>query len=199
VFFASLAILVLHGSVASAQETHKMELTPFVHYRAGGALYDRQLELQFDLKNSFGFGAMFNYKIADFALAEFLYSRQGSELEIGTEDRPAFDLSVNYIHGGILLQGGEKELRPFVVGTLGATVFSPDSANGATRFSIGLGAGFKGLISDRIGYRMEGRTFTTFTDRSQDDVFCDVNGCVSYASAGIFWQAQITGGVVIAF
>jgi hypothetical protein len=201
-----LICLVLGSSVATAQ---KAEVTPFVGYRFGGNFYDNETGNEIDLKNSVSYGFTFDYALSDNILIEFLYSRQGTELSVVGGESPVLELDVDYMHGGILFQGGSEGLKPYVVAGLGAARFNPkeSESNSQSRFSIGLGAGVKGLFSERVGYRFEFRSIPTFIDKSQQNEFCPpsveplegTSGCYTWTTANVFWQSQFTGGVTIAF
>jgi opacity protein-like surface antigen len=192
--------MALSSSFAAAQ---KAEITPFVGYRFGGDLTNRANEATLDVQKSMVFGAIFDYALTDYVMVELHWSHQGSELDLtGQQRQEQFDVNIDNFHGGVLIQGGSPGIRPYALGTVGVTRFDiqAESVSPSTKFSFGFGAGLKGLFSEQIGYRVEFRGFTTFTDIEDEYEICDVFGCVTYAYSGTtFWQGQFMGGVTFAF
>ena len=198
ILLLSMAFTILSASFASAQ---KAEITPFLGYRYGGSFTNKERSTGFDVQNSPTFGVIFDYKVHDFILAEFHWSHQGSTLELTQEDQQLeTDIGIDNFHGGVLFQGGTRDLHPFFSASVGATRFGIQGADSSTKFSLGLGGGIKGLVTERIGYRFEFRGFTTFTAIEDEYEICDVWGCATVKSTStVFWQAQVLGGVTIAF
>ncbi len=194
----SMAFVVLSSSFASAQ---KVEITPYLGYRFGGAFTNNAQDASFDVQKSLSFGAIFDYKVYDFLMVEFHWSHQGSTLEVTQDDQALdTDIGIDNFHGGVLFQGGTKDLQPFFLASMGGTRFGFNDGDSATKFSLGLGVGMKGLVTERIGWRVEFRGFTTFTDIEDEYEVCDVWGCAQVTSTStVFWQTQVLGGVVVAF
>ena len=198
ILLLSLAFIVLSAPFASAQNA---EITPYIGYRFGGSFTNRAQDVSFDVQNSASFGVIFDYKLFDFLMAEFHWSRQGSTLELSRDDE-ALDTSItlNNFHGGVLFQGGSRDLQPYFLASLGVTRIGFNEGDSATNFSLGLGVGMKGLVTDRVGWRVEFRGFTTFTDIEDEYEVCDVWGCATVTNtSSILWQSQVLGGVVVAF
>lgn len=193
-----MASVILSASFASAQNA---EITPYLGYRFGGNFTNKERSTAFNVQNSPAFGAIFDYKVHDFILVEFHWSHQGSTLELTRDEQQVeTDISIDNFHGGVLFQGGTRDLHPYFVASVGATHFGIQGTESSTKFSLGVGGGMKGLVTERIGWRFEFRGFTTFTSIEDSYEVCDVWGCVDVNSTGtVFWQAQILGGVTIAF
>lgn len=194
----SMAFIVLSSSFASAQ---KAEITPYIGYRFGGAFTNKAQDISINTQNSASFGAIFDYKVYDFLMVEFHWSRQGSTLELTQDDQAVeTSISINNFHGGILFQGGTRDLQPFFLASMGATSFGFHDGDSTTNFSLGLGVGMKGLVTDRLGWRVEFRGFTTFTNIEDEYEVCDVWGCATVTNTStIFWQSQVLFGLVVAF
>jgi hypothetical protein len=193
-----MAFIVLSCPLASAQ---KAEITPYIGYRFGGSFTNRAQDVSFDVQNSASFGAIFDYKLYDFMLVEFHWSHQGSTLELSRDEQALeTSISIDNFHGGVLFQGGSRDLQPFFLASLGATRFGFNEGSSTTNFSLGVGVGMKGLVTDRLGWRVEFRGFTTFTNIEDEYEVCDVWGCATVTNTStIFWQSQVLGGLVIAF
>jgi hypothetical protein len=193
-----MAFIVLSCPLASAQ---KAEITPYIGYRFGGSFTNRAQDVSFDVQNFASFGAIFDYKLYDFMLVEFHWSHQGSTLELSRDEQALeTSISIDNFHGGVLFQGGSRDLQPFFLASLGATRFGFNEGISTTNFSLGVGVGMKGLVTDRLGWRVEFRGFTTFTNIEDEYEVCDVWGCATVTNTStIFWQSQVLGGLVVAF
>jgi hypothetical protein len=198
-------LFVLVALMPSRVGAQQAELTGFAGYRFGSDLSDPLTNRDFGLEESSSYGLIFDYRLSDNGQIEFLFSRQQSEVE----DRPdlflfegPLTLDIDYYHVGGLYQWGDKGdlVRPFLVGTLGATYLSPDlpDLDDEIRFSMGFGGGFKIMPSKRVGLRLEGRGFSTFIDAS-GGIFCGSGGCAVFSSSDIWWQFEWRAGLTLAF
>ena len=152
------------------------------------------------------FGLALNYSIAQGTQLEGFWFIQSGDLkfyEYGVYDDilHVFDMNTNYIHLGILSEmNHEGAVRPFGTFSLGTTIFNIDDSyyNTVWRFSVGFGAGSKFYISDRIGFRIQGRLLMPIYF-SGAGVWCGADGYCAYgtASPSIMAQADITGGIII--
>jgi hypothetical protein len=202
--------------VAAEPAPLAIEVTAFGGFRVGGAFEDIPDDStgttdvdeslapgpKQKLKDSPFFGLTLNVEQTEDAYYEFSYSRQSTELQRD----PPFDLTVEYLHLGGLLQFSEPNDRviPYFALTVGATRFSPEQTglDSETEFSVGVGGGLKFPITKHFGLRLEGRGYVTFLD-SNANVFCaSVNGtasCDVRVRGDTFFQAQALLGVTVAF
>ncbi len=195
-------VAVALPAVAAAQ---RFEVTPFVGYRIGGGLQDFDFEQDsFDFQDTESLGVALSIALREGVFLEILYSGQETTLEDESGfqgDQPLFDLDVDYWHiGGLYEFDTGQAFKPFVVGTLGVTEFDPQPAgiSGETRFSIGIGGGAKMMFGENVGFRFEGRGFTTFVN-SNTQVFCDPFRCYGYSSGTYMWQFEGRVGLILAF
>lgn len=206
---AALSLALVISSPAAAQ---KLELSPFLGYRFGGDFEARgnapfffTVE-DFEVDETSSYGLLLDIGVTRNLQVELMLSRQETELRLetgvfGPPDR-LFDLDVDYYHAGVLYQWTPGQVRPFVVGTLGATRLAPEPAALAdeTHFSASLGAGVKLLFTRNLGVRFEGRLFSTVIDNSDDRIFCDRFGFCEVIDVDEYLdQAEIRGGLVFAF
>jgi hypothetical protein len=155
------------------------------------------------------YGLTVDVSVTDNVQLEFLYSRQKSLLEasgVGIPSPtkvPLDELNVDYWHGGVVYNWNDpgSAIRPFFLGTLGATVFDPvvEGLDSDTKFSLGFGGGVKFFASDRIGARVEFRGFSTNTDLSQTGWVCGYYNCFLVSGTQSIWQGEFRGGLIIAF
>ncbi len=185
---AALVALILVGWAATPASATDLELTPFVGYQFGGTFEsdfddDDDFFDDVDIEESESYGLMLDIGITRNAQIEIFYSRQESAFEDSDffgglfEDNEIFgDVEIEYFHGGFLYQWAGGQVQPFVVATAGATRFTlPGDSD--TRFSAAAGGGVKVFVNDHVGFRLDGRLYSTFIDED-DEVDCRRNGRV---------------------
>ena len=205
VVLGAVAITVVAPSVVA----ERVEVTPFIGYRWGGAfkggnydLMDVLLgdNLKFDAAPNFGI--IVDIKLKKTVQLEIFYDRQQTHLvwenpRTGT-DTTITDMSVNYLQAGVLFETRRDQWRPFAVITIGASIFDPQGGFDAeTRFSGGFAVGTKYFFNNRWGLRIQSRLMSTWM-WSSGDVFTGPDGN-SYTHPSDTYSAQIdiSGGVVI--
>ena len=168
-------------------------------YTTSGDIDEKALGIQdLAIKGSFTWGLAADHFFSEHLGAELSWARQQSALLIGTSAGSAqlFDLNLDLLQGSFVYAFGahQARLRPFLLGSLGATFFSADDLDGETKLSWGLGAGVKWFPSGRIGVRAQVRYAPTVLGDSSSDV-CDPFGfCQSSLN-----QFEMLGGVVLRF
>ena len=183
------------------------EVTPFVGYRMGG---DFDLEgsssaskVDLDDHGSFGFAVnLFPGNKSE--SYELFYSRQEASVAKNSPLAP-FDLNVEYLHiGGTLAVNDELPIKPYLVGGLGLTRFSPQTGGGGddSRFSLSLGGGLKLPVSKHFGVRLEARGYVTFVN--SDSAFLCVSDsqggtCAVRVKGDAFIQYELLAGAAFAF
>jgi len=201
-FLPVLIVFVLLGAMAAQAQ---VEITPFAGYRIGGDLEDFDFA-GVDLDDSESYGLVVDIDVGGGFQVELMYGNQDTALTSSRLFEPdtILDLEVEYIHGGVLYQwepGGD--VLPFIVGTIGVTRLIPDGPGYVTedRFSGSIGGGVKLMISDHIGFRFEGRGFSTVVDDG-DDAFCERGDrdCYRYRYDNeILWQLEARAGLILRF
>lgn len=194
-------VLLLAAAPAAVAET--FELTPFIGYRVGGSLTDYYSGASFSLDDSESYGLFLDFATDPFGefQIELYWSHQETTLNIRGVPADSYDVKVDYLHvGGLRFLGDDDKVRPYLVGSLGATRLNPEdsSIGSTTRFSAGLGVGVKFMPSEHIGIRLEGRGLATFVS-SYGAVGCGYPGCGVSWGGTVFWQGDFTAGIVIAF
>ena len=179
------------------------ELTPMIGYAVGGAFRDAASGALFEIGENRNFGFAFDIKQDDERQIEVYYDRQRTQLRTGGGlfvGSPLFDLEIQYIHLGGTYGVGEGNVRPFVVGTLGATRMTPKAENlvAETKPSLSLGGGVKLMATDRVGVRLEGRWFGTFLD-GNGSLFCANGVCKLSASGNVISQYIVNAGLILTF
>ncbi|HET7218834.1 MAG TPA: hypothetical protein VFJ02_12350, partial [Vicinamibacterales bacterium] len=179
---------------ASAQT---VEVAPFGGYRFGGDLFERVTGQPVDLDGAPAAGGLVNVAIGDGLWFEGLYSHQAARVTVG--DSPGvpsrrWRIVVDHWLAGGLQEFGEGRARPFLTGLLGLTRYAADKDN-EIRFVVSAGGGVKLQPAPRVGIRLDGRVFTTFTDVDGRAIACSPGACFFAFHADVVWQAEFSAGV----
>jgi opacity protein-like surface antigen len=184
------------------------EITPFAGYTMGGEFNDAVTgkSLSFDDTSSYGIMVDFKQpadKEGGESWIELYYSRQQTRLKADQGPffgDPLFDVDIEYYHLGGTYGQATGTVKPFVVGTLGATHMTPkgDGLHSETKFSLSLGGGVKLYLTERVGLRLDGRWFGTFFNGS-GSAFCSSGACAINVQGDLFSQFVANAGLIIAF
>jgi len=149
-----------------------------------------------DIKDSGYWGVAVDFYAVPYMQVRLLYRRQDSQLTFkraGTGITEDIDnMSVEYLHIGVVKGIQKGKVLPFSTATLGATRFASDSFEDSWKFSVIFGLGAKIHLSDKIGIMAAGHIPISITDG-----FVGVStGGLSLGGYGIT-QIDVTGGLVI--
>ena len=191
---------------AAQDEIRRFEITPYAAYRMGGSFDDGDNGQDFDLLDSGAFGLIVNGRVEENTQWEFLFGRQGTEVDTNglPPGQPRLDIDIDYLHlGGTYLFDGTS-VRPFIALTLGISQFDPGLSGLRSErfFSASFGGGWQFRATEQVGVRLEGRAFTTFLD-SDSDLFCESDGgggsCLITIDANTLTQWEVRAGFVFRF
>jgi len=179
------------------------EVTPFVGYRVGGSLSLIDNGQSVDLADHVSYGLALDVRADDKSSYEIFYDHQSTSMS--AMSFPSTTLKVDYLHmGGTLVVDEDLKAKPYIMGGLGATRFTPDPAQGSadTRFSLSLGGGVRLPISNHFSVRLEGRGYFTFI--STDTAFLCNSGengaaCSLRAHGSTFIQFGLLAGATYTF
>jgi len=163
-------------------------------------------------KDSSSWGLNLGYHVNDNAEVGFLFSKQGSTLEIdGTNTREIGDMSVDNYHGYFAYNFGDTDakVRPYVLLGLGATHYgsvpftvgsTSRETEGNYQFSSTWGAGVKIYPTQRVGLKLGARWTPTYIKSDSTGWWCDPYwGFFVTQDAQFSNQFSFTGGVTIRF
>jgi len=198
-----VALIAVLGVVLTCQraEAQSWEASAFAGYTPSVEIDRRPPELnQLDASGGFTWGLQAARLFTTHWGAEALWTQQKSSLQGGTPSAGTFDffsMTIRQLQGHVLYEfgAGDKVLRPFVFGGLGATFFTASDLQSETKVSIDYGAGLNYFAWRKIGVRAHIRFKpTALHDTSAGDV-CDPFGfCQSWLS-----QIEFAAGAVIRF
>ena len=180
-----------------------IEVTPIIGYAAGGAFQDAASGAVFEIGENRNFAIALDIKQTDDSQIELYYNRQRTLLNTGGVlfvGDPLFALDVQYFHLGGTYGTGEGNIRPYAVGTFGATHMDPKGKplSAETKISLSLGGGVKLMPTERIGARFEARWFGTLVDGA-GALFCIDGSCQVAVSGDVISQVVVNAGLVLAF
>ena len=202
---ACLAVAMVMSRPVRAAD---LEITPFAGYTMGGDFTVTETGQSLSFDDTSSYGIMLDFKQAGDEKSgeswiELYYSRQQTKLKadqgpfVGT---PLFDVNVEYYHIGGTYGQATGKVKPFVVGTLGATHMVPkgDGLHSETKFLLSLGGGVKLYLTEHVGIRLDARWFGTFFNGS-GSAFCSSGACLINVQGDVLSQFVANAGVVLAF
>lgn len=208
---AAAALTVVVSSAAFGQG--RLEITPMVGISTAGGVdlntevSDRQ---SFSVGSGFTWGGTLGYYLSEYVQFEVEYARQNSSLapdfDIGPGLPESIDLGIDQIIGNFVFQtelsGGS--VAPFFLVGAGAAIFTPDNTlldptdelDSATRFQWGIGGGLKLFVTDRVGFRFQGRYKPTNAG-SQPEIWCGPWNCAVVDATQYLNSGEFLGGLII--
>ena len=204
-FIAAVAVALIGPAPALAQQAGsaltQFSITPFIGYRAGGSFTEETTGAKLKLDPAQNYGLVADIRITYDTELELLWSRQRTQLKADVPVTvPLFYSHVDYYHIGGTYLFATEGVQPFLVGTIGATRFSPQQSGfeSDTKFSFGLGGGMRIPLTRNFGFRLEGRAYGTVLS-NDSAVFCSGSSCLIHASGTLLWQYEANAGVYLAF
>ncbi len=208
---SALALVLLLSSAAFGQG--RFEITPMVGISTAGSVdldindLDRR---SFSVGSGFTWGGTLGYFLSRYVQFEVEYARQNSSLSRNFDLDPdipqSIGLGVDQILGNLVFQpslaGGG--VAPFFLVGAGAAIFTPDNSElqlddelgSSTRFQWGIGGGVKLYVTDRIGFRFQGRYRPTNAG-SQLEIWCGIWSCGVVDATQYLNAGEFLGGVII--
>lgn len=208
---SALALVLLLSSAAFGQG--RFEFTPMVGISTAGSVdldindLDRR---SFSVGSGFTWGGTLGYFLSRYVQFEVEYARQNSSLSRNFDLDPdipqSIGLGVDQILGNLVFQtslaGGG--VAPFFLVGAGAAIFTPDNSelapedelNSTTRFQWGIGGGVKLYVTDRVGFRFQGRYRPTNVG-SQPEIWCGIWNCAVVDATQYLNAGEFLGGVII--
>jgi hypothetical protein len=176
---------------------------PFAGYRFGGRFAVTDTSSRASAADRVSYGVALDVATDERTQYELFYSRQSTSL--GPPAEGPTGTVIEYLHvGGTVLVSDSQRFQPYILGTLGATRFSPDSPLGRDTidFSLSFGGGLRIPLNNHLAVRLEARGFATFF-KTNANVFCrsDQNGgvCLIHGSGSAFFQGDALAGLAYTF
>jgi len=192
-----------NDTAAPQYQVPSYEITPFAGFRIGGSFKQSDTGASVDLDDHASFALALGLRAEEAGQYELFYSRESTVMRSAPAFTPA-SLTVEYLHiGGTLLVDDELRLKPYILGGLGITRFSPPAQGTQdTQFSLSAGLGLRWPINRHFSVRLEGRGFVTLVDPDTAE-FCrsDQAGllCRIHGHGRTFVQGELLMGAAFAF
>ncbi len=160
-FFAVSLILLLSGFSSQTNAQKETQIFGMAGYMVNSDVTVAQGDLRFDDGVSYGLGI--DVGVEREMQAEISWSMSPSYARLYKVAGGSTDLSEVTIHhfqaGALVEPNKKKDVSPFGLITLGASLFSPSKTTAVDRwtFTFALGGGVKIYVSDKIGVRLQGR------------------------------------------
>lgn len=204
----AIALACAFSNAGAQQADSWFEITPFAGYRFGGSFEIEDSPESYDIDDSTSFGLIINFPHRQDTRWEVFYSQQSSDaIFSGTPiDEPVYDLDVHVLQlgGTYQFEGQSAHVVPYLAATLGATYMkaSADASDSDTFWSASMGLGLLISPNSRVGLRLEGRAYGTFTN-SSTDLLCqsgpDGAACAVRLDGDLITQVEAFAGVVVRF
>lgn len=206
----ALLALVLSLSLipaAAVAQGARFELTPFVGYRLSGEIedfadigFDRPTDVEID--ESATYGLIFDIPLTRYWQIELSASLQNTSFSADegllSPSADLGDVDLGLYQAGFLFQGGDGQVHPFAVASLGLARIVPDLVrlDAENYFSGTLGGGVKIFFSQNVGVRLEGRATwidlgTDFDNHYNDDYYDDYYN--------VAWMPEASAGVIFSW
>lgn len=214
--FTSTTILTIFLASTGWAQDYKFEITPIFGYTFSegftidpvfldGERYDK-----INPTSGMSYGFMFGFFVNENMEVGFLYDRQNSMLEAsGTTKTEFADLKVTNYHGVFIYNFADEDdaVRPFFLGGLGATQYSPGDVNGNnidgnTKFSTTWGGGVRAYAGNNIGFQVMGRWTPTHIKDDPGGVWCSPWwpwACYQLVNPDYSNQLELSAGVTFRF
>jgi hypothetical protein len=201
---ACAAVAALSGRADAQNRSGTFEISPFVGGYFGGNLYDSGRG-HVDVASDLAYGARLAYNVNRVFGVEFDWTQSKADMEahgtpsgtVGTFRQDIFEANA------IFSFGKRRAIGYFGVGAGAAVVkteFNGGTHSSDTRFTGNMSLGFKGYVTPRFGFRIDGRWRYTDTNHTTNrDSYCDYYGyCYSYHTTW-YYSGELTGGLIFAF
>jgi hypothetical protein len=135
-------------------------------------------------------------------LVEFRWARQDTHVHLRGSAESGENAVLDQFQGDFtheyILEEWPHSVRPFVMGSAGATHVGGGTSSSFTRFSFGIGGGIKVYFSRHFGVRMQGEWLPLVVEPEVTSFVCGA-GCIVHLSARLVSQGEIAVGPIFRF
>jgi hypothetical protein len=185
----------------------RFDVSPIVGYRTilsfptGVHAQEPSPHLVLDARPSYGMAV--GVRLNEEDLIEFRWARQNTRVRL-EDGSPSSSNKVvlDQFHGDFtheyILDEWPHWVRPFVMGSIGATRIADTTNVGFTRFSFGLGTGVKVFPTRHLGFRVQGQWLPIVVNPEVRSFICG-GGCLVHLSGTLVSQGEVAVGPVFRF
>ena len=189
----------------NAAAAERIEIVPYAGFRTGGDFEFEDVQQHAHVDSQGSLALAVNLDIDANSQYQIYFSRQATRIAPNAATPDGTDLDIAYLHlGGTLTPDTSLRLKPYLVGTLGATWFSPDipGSHDSTQFSLSLGGGLRIPVRSNFSFLLEARGFATFLSDGKA-FFCGSGpaggACQLRGNGTLFAQYEILAGAAFRF
>lgn len=206
---AAAALGVTTAGVADSEPTAEhpdrpgFEVAGFAGFSLGGSFTLGNTGQRVDVGDHGSLAMALDAQADEGTQYELFYSHQSTTLRGDSTFAPT-GVTVEYLHvGGTVVLDDSSRLKPYLLGGLGITRFSPPAPGlEDTRFSASLGLGLRVPVNKQLSLRLEARGLVTLIS-ADTSLFCrsDQTGllCQIHGHGSTFLQGEALAGVAYAF
>jgi hypothetical protein len=149
------------------------------------------------------YGVSFGARINEEDLIEVRWARMNSTMRLEQSFLTTFQqkVIVDQYHGDFtheyILDNWPARVRPYIMASVGATHISGNVTRSFTRFSLGIGAGFKIFANRHVGFRIQGEWLPIVVD-PEVGLICG-GGCILHIQTQVTSQGEFAAGPLFRF
>ena len=204
-------LATMAGTAAAQDRAGTFEISPFAGGYFGGTLYDSG-HGHLDVGSDWAYGGRLAYNVNRVFGVEFDWTHSRADLDAhdlgGSGPFPA-DVKVGsltqdiYEANALFNFGRGRAIGYFGVGG-GVAVMKTDFTNAGSssdsRFTGNMSLGFKGFVTPRFGFRIDGRwRYTDTPNTTNHGTTCDYYGYCYHYPTTWYYSGELTGGLIFAF
>lgn len=199
----TLALVIAIGAVvgiAAPAAAQKHELTVLAGLHLGGQFEDPATGDYRPADEGLTLGLVLGFPLGNDRILEVVWTHEQVHVPAPPDGGPDVDLRLDTLGVGGTYEWGDGKLRPFVSGTVGLTLLSPDAAGYDLELLLSgtLGGGVKVPLSPKAFLRLEGRGVGMLATGSAAGI-CGGGSCVlGFSGAGI-GQLELLAGLGFSF
>lgn len=210
-----VALAAVAGTAAAQDRSGTFEISPYVGGYFGTTLYDGGHNGHVDVGSDLAYGIRFAYNTNRVFGVEFDWSHARADLDAhnlsSNSGFPMFPANGNvgrltqdiYEANAIFSWGRGRAQGYFGMGG-GAAVMKTEFFNAGsstdTRFTGNFSLGFKGWVTPRFGFRIDGRYRYIDTNHTTNSgSWCDYYGYCYHYHTTWYGNGELTGGLIFAF
>ena len=204
-------ILPLSAQAQTRPKPMRFDFSVLGGYRTSVTFHspsDPSVEPQFEtprvvIDPSPSYGVAFGARIDEENLIEVRWARMNTTMRLEQGFLTTFqqNVIVDQYHGDFtheyILDNWPVRVRPYIMASVGATHVSGSVTRNFTRFSLGIGAGFKVFVNRHVGFRIQGEWLPIVADPEVG--FICGGGCVIHIQTQVTSQAEFAVGPLFRF
>ena len=149
------------------------------------------------------YGVAFGARLSEEDLIELRWARMDSTMRVEQNFLTLYQqkVTVDQFHADFtheyILDNWPAQVRPYIMASVGATHIAGAETRNFTRFSLGIGAGFKVFLNRNVGFRLQGEWVPILID-PEVGIACGA-GCIVHLKTQFTSQGEFAAGPLFRF